>query len=343
MKTLRNLVIVIICQVAALQATAQDIHMSQFYETPILRNPALIGIFNGDVRVQAVYRNQWNSITTPYQTGTLSGELKFPVGQYYDYVTTGLQLSFDRAGTSQLQSVQVLPAINYHKSLSEDKSSYLSLGVTGGFVQRQFDPTHLTFNNQYTNGRFDASAPTGEEGRLAKMGYTYLDAGVGLSYNSKIGEDIPYYIGAALYHFNRPKVSFYGDEGVELAPKWSFNAGITLPIDDKWKLIAQYNQVHQNSYNEYIGGAMLGYSLYDEGLDSDHGVYGGLMFRWNDALVPVIKIDMGAYEVGMSYDINVSTLRNASRSFGGFELSFVFKNFLNSRNTTLDATNCPSF
>lgn len=332
-----------ICQVVVLRAAAQDIHLSQFSETPILRNPALIGIFNGDVRVQAVYRNQWNSITIPYQTGTLSGELKFPVGQYYDYVTTGLQMSFDRAGTSQLQSVQVLPAINYHKSLSENKSSYLSLGAMGGFVQRQFNPAHLTFNNQYTNGRFDASAPTGEEGRLAKQGYTYLDAGVGLSYNSVIREDIPFYIGAALYHFNKPKVSFYGDESVELQPKLSFNAGITIPLDEKFKMIAQYNQIHQGTYREYIGGALIGYSLFDEGLESDHGVYGGLYLRWNDALVPVIKIDMGAYELGMSYDINVSTLRAASRSFGGFELSFVFKNFLNSRNSSLDATNCPRF
>ncbi|MCK7559729.1 PorP/SprF family type IX secretion system membrane protein [Chitinophaga sedimenti] len=279
MKTLRNIVAATMCLAASLRAGAQDIHMSQFYETPILRNPALIGIFNGDVRVQAVYRNQWNSMTTAYQTGTLSGELKFPVGQYYDYVTTGLQMSFDRAGESQLQSVQALPAVNYHKSLSADKSSYLSLGVMGGFVQRQFDPTHLTFNNQYTNGRFDAAAPTGEEGRLTKQGYTYFDAGVGLSYNSTIGEDVPYYIGAALYHLTSPKVSFYGDKGVELAKKWSFNAGITIPLDEKFRMIAQYNQMHQGTYNEYIGGALIGYSLYDEGLESDHGIYGGMFFR----------------------------------------------------------------
>ncbi len=77
---------------------AQDIHLSQFMETPILRNPALIGLFRGDVRFQGVYRNQWNSVTIPYQTGTLSGEMKFPVGNYNDHVTAGIQASFDRAG-----------------------------------------------------------------------------------------------------------------------------------------------------------------------------------------------------------------------------------------------------
>ena len=42
------------------KAETQDIHFSQFSETPLLRNPALAGIFSGDVRVQAVFRNQWN-------------------------------------------------------------------------------------------------------------------------------------------------------------------------------------------------------------------------------------------------------------------------------------------
>src|ERR1044071_9102382 len=78
---------------------AQDLHMSQFFETPLLRNPALAGIFEGDVRVQAVYRDQWNSVTTGYRTASLSGEYKTPVGKGDDYVTFGMQLFYDRAGT----------------------------------------------------------------------------------------------------------------------------------------------------------------------------------------------------------------------------------------------------
>ncbi|MBV7533414.1 PorP/SprF family type IX secretion system membrane protein [Chitinophaga sp. sic0106] len=322
---------------------AQDIHLSQFYETPILRNPALIGIFNGDVRVQAVYRNQWNQVTIPYQTGSLSGEIKFPVGNANDYVTTGLQLTYDRAGTSRLQSTQILPAINYHKSLNADKASFLSLGFMGGFVQRQFDPANMTFDNQYTGGRFDPSMATGEEGKLALRGYSYLDAGVGLSYNSVIREEVNYYIGVGYFHFNSPKVSFYNDKSIMLNPKITFNAGISIPLEERVKLVAEYNQLHQGSYSEYIGGAMLRYALMDQGLESTKGIYGGLFLRWNDALIPTVKLDMDKYELGMSYDANISQLRTASQSFGGFEISLVFKGFLNSRNSTLESVNCPRF
>ena len=59
---------------------AQDIHFSQFFETPLWRNPSLAGIYNGDIRVQAVYRDQWNSVTNAYRTGSLNAEFKMPVG-----------------------------------------------------------------------------------------------------------------------------------------------------------------------------------------------------------------------------------------------------------------------
>ncbi|KAA2240480.1 type IX secretion system membrane protein PorP/SprF [Chitinophaga agrisoli] len=345
-RLLRSLLLMVItgtCALTPARVAAQDIHLSQFYETPILRNPALIGIFNGDVRVQAVYRNQWNSVTVPYQTGSISGEMKFPVGMSNNFVTAGLQMTYDRAGTSRLQSVQVLPAFNFHKSLSEDKSSFLSLGVMGGIVQRQFDPTHLTFNNQYTNGRFDPYAPTGEDGRLALRGYAYLDAGIGLSYNGTLGENTNFFLGAAAFHLNRAKVSFYKDDGIELDMKFTINAGITVPVSENVKVIAQYNELHQGAYSEFIGGALVGYGLLDQGLESDRGIYGGLFLRWNDAVVPTIKLDMGSWEVATSYDANISALRTASQSFGGFEISLVFKSFLNSRNSTLESTNCPRF
>ncbi|PUZ27401.1 type IX secretion system membrane protein, PorP/SprF family [Chitinophaga costaii] len=339
MKSLLKISLFIACLGCTATITAQDIHLSQFSETPILRNPALIGIFNGDVRVQAVYRNQWNSVTIPYETGTISGELKYPVGTT-DFVTVGLQLTYDRAGTSKLQSTQVFPAFNYHKSLSDDKSTFLSLGAMGGLVQRQFDITHLTFDNQYTNGRFDPTASTGEDGRLSLRGYTYLDAGVGLSFNSVIGENTNYYIGAALYHFNRPKVSFMGDKSIQLQAKITFNAGITIPVSENVKVIAQYNELHQGSYSEFIGGAMIGYGLLSQGLESDHGVYGGVYYRYGDAIIPMVRLDMGKYEIGFSYDSNISSLTPASHGQGGFEISLVFKAF---RNEDVANMACPRF
>src|SRR5258705_8651271 len=90
-----------------LTASSQDVHFSQFFEAPLWRNPSLAGIFTGDVRVQAVYRDQWNSVTNAYKTGSLNAEYKMPVGKGNDFVTTGIEVLFDRAGTIGWTSTHV--------------------------------------------------------------------------------------------------------------------------------------------------------------------------------------------------------------------------------------------
>ncbi|MEO6357893.1 MAG: type IX secretion system membrane protein PorP/SprF, partial [Ferruginibacter sp.] len=77
---MKNDVHIILCcmfvLLSSLQVAGQDIHFSQFFETPLLRNPALGGLFSGDIRLQSVYRTQWQSVTVPYQTVSLNGEYK---------------------------------------------------------------------------------------------------------------------------------------------------------------------------------------------------------------------------------------------------------------------------
>src|SRR3954464_20900 len=81
------------------RANGQDIHFSQFFEAPLLRNPSLAGIYTGDIRVQAVYRDQWNSVTNAYKTASVNGEYKMPIGKMNDFITIGLQFLYDKAGT----------------------------------------------------------------------------------------------------------------------------------------------------------------------------------------------------------------------------------------------------
>src|SRR5438034_4356346 len=100
---------------------AQDIHFSQFFEAPLLRNPSLAGLFAGDIRVQMVYRDQWNSFTNAYKSGSLNAEYKMPVGKGDDFLTAGMQILFDKSGTAGLTTTDFLPALNYHKSFSSNK------------------------------------------------------------------------------------------------------------------------------------------------------------------------------------------------------------------------------
>ena len=151
-KIIQIIILLVAVNGSGLKAFSQDIHFSQFFEAPLWRNPSLAGIYTGDVRVQAVYRDQWNSVTNAYRTGSLNAEYKMPVGKGDDFVSTGLQLLYDKAGTIGWMSTHILPVLNYHKSLSTDHNRYLSLGFMGGWIQRRFDPSKVTTNSQYDNG-----------------------------------------------------------------------------------------------------------------------------------------------------------------------------------------------
>lgn len=54
---------------------AQDIHFSQYYSAPLTINPALTGGFAGDYRAGVNYRSQWVSVTVPYRTFDIYGDL----------------------------------------------------------------------------------------------------------------------------------------------------------------------------------------------------------------------------------------------------------------------------
>jgi type IX secretion system PorP/SprF family membrane protein len=313
---------------------AQDIHFSQFFEAPLWRNPSLAGIYTGDIRVQAVYRDQWNSVTNAYRTGSVNAEMKFPVGKSDDFVSAGLQLLYDRAGTIAWTTTHVMPAFNYHKALSSERNRYLSLGFMGGWVQRRFDVSKATTNSQYENGGLGESFPSSQ--------FSYIDGSVGLSYNSNLGDDPDhnYFLGAAYHHFNRPRGSFYRQSEIEMEPKWVFSGGIKFGVTDYSYITLQGDQSFQGKFSETVAGALYGLKLGDDPVNPLYTVHAGAFLRWNDALIPVIKIDYNPFSLAFSYDVNISKLKPSSYGRGGFELSVTYRAFRAARNEYLL---CPRF
>ena len=314
MKKRITILIAILNLIFTFSVQSQDLHLSQFFGTPLLRNPALAGIFTGDVRVQAVYRDQWNSVTSGYRTGSLSGEYKVSVGKGDDYVTWGMQLFYDRAGTVSFTQTKILPALNYHKSISSEKNTYLSLGFMGGWVQHSIDLSKVTTNSQYDQ--------MGLGENITDPTYSYLDGSVGMSLNSAMNSnpDNNYYIGAAYHHFNRPGNSFYRDKNIELNPKWVFSGGLKLAGNEYSYVSIEADHSRQGSFTETVFGATYAYKIGAYPDEPDYVLSIGTYMRWNDALIPVVKLDYHPFSVSFSYDANISKLKPSSHGRGGFEI-----------------------
>ena len=316
---------------------AQDIHFSQFYETPLFRNPALAGINNADVRVQTVYRTQWTSVANAYKTASANAEYKMPVGNGDNFATLGLQMFYDRAGTTDLTSTQVLPALNFHKSVSAERNTYVSVGFMGGLVQRRIDRSKMTTNSQYEG--------YGDGESAINAAYQYFDGSVGISLNSDFGANPAnsFILGIAYHHINRPNSSFFADGNIEMAPKYVYTGALKLGVTETSDMTFHLDHTRQGAYVETIGGLLYSLKLGDDYENPLYTLSGGAFLRWKDAFIPTIKLDYRPFSVGLSYDVNVSPLKSSSGGRGGFELSLTYNGFLNRDNSSLNAVHCPRF
>lgn len=337
-KKVKRLVAGLLATCCSLLAYSQDINFSQFYELPLLRNPALSGMFTGDLRITSAFRNQWGAVTVPYRTQALGAELKFGVSSV-DYLSIGVQVTNDVAGDSKLGKTAVLPALTFHKSINGDKDTYLSLGFLGGPVQQRFDPSKLTFDDQFVNGSYSPTNPTRQ--MFGNTNITYYDASVGLLFSSVFGNDIKYYLGASYFHFTQPKVAFSAANDIRLNTKLMFNGGLAAPTSDFDKIILYADVFSQGGSTQTQGGLMYKHDLIQEDVDDAVSLSAGAFVRWNDAVMPLLKLDYYQLGIGVTYDVNISKLRSASNARGGFELTASYRTFLNIRNSSAAAVRCP--
>ena len=322
-------------------AVAQDLTYSQFYEQPLLRNPALAGVFTGDMRVSMAFRDQWESVTVPFRTTSLSAEYKLPASKNNDVFTLGTQVTVDAAGDIRLRRTQLLPAVCFHKSLNTEQDSYLSVAFIGGLVSSQFDQTLAIFGDQYQNGNVTPNTSTQP---LKATGYSYFDLSTGIAYSTNFAETGHIYFGAALSHLNHPVIrTTTGTSTYVLPEKYTLNFGINLPLTERSKLIGYADYFAQNGNRQLLIGALYGMDIQKYFDNNSYSLYFGSFLRWNDSFIPILKLDFQHYSIGMSYDVNISKLVVVSNYRGGFEFTASIKGFLTNTSEALKKVKCVNF
>ncbi len=343
----RCLAVAILCWLCPAFAMAQaDIHFSQFYETSILRNPALTGVFESDYKFGAYMRNQWSSISHPYVTALVSGEYRTPVSMASnDFISFGVLGYHDKAGSIDQKITGVYPAINYNKAINEQRNTFLSVGITGGYLQYSFDPAKATFNNQYQpGGGYSPTNPTGETLPNAKM--NLWDIGAGVNFNTSTGADnrATFVLGISGYHFMQPKFSYFNVPGITQNIRWNANAGFSVGLTESLDMVLHANYAMQSTYNEILAGGLISWTDHSSRVGPQYSVSAGVFYRLNDALVPVVKVKYKNVAIGFSYDVNISTLTPASNMQGAYEITlFVLGSKSRDKAGMLKKTMCPRF
>ena len=342
MKKTKLFLFFIVCKFVAFGQA--DIHFSQFYETSILRNPALTGIFADDYKFGVYYRNQWSSITFPYQTILASAETRLEISHSSeDFVSFGILGFSDKAGSLDQRITTFYPAINYNKSINAVHHTYLSVGFTGGYIQYSFDPSKATFNNQYLNGAFDPNNPSLEIFPNSNM--SFWDVGAGVNLNSSLGQEntTTYMVGVSGYHFTQPNFSYYKIPNITLNMRWNANFALSFEINQNLNMQIQSNYASQGTYSEIMLGSLLNWNVTNIGASPVFTLSLGAFYRYNDAIIPVVKLKYLNMALGISYDVNVSTLKEASNMRGGYETTLFLTGLFSRNSGASQKMVCPRF
>lgn len=334
----------LLCQVAQ----AQDIHYSQFYNSPLNISPGLTGIFQGNTRLMANYRTQWRAVPVDYLTFTGSVDTKFvPRGDQNGFFSAGLLFNYDEAGLSKLQQLQLGLNGSYTQKLSD--YSYLTLGLRLDGNQRSFDVDALSFDEQFDKGRGQFDPEFSNQESFLNDNNTFFGVGAGVNFriqglsSSELVDDYTKRskldLGVGLFHINRPNQSFYDGYKARLFMRISPYAAGALMLSRRFDVVGNFTAQFQGPYTEMLGMAGVKYHL-DPQLGNQMALQLGVGYRFDkisDAYYPTFEFFYNSWQVGLSYDVNVSGFKIATLRRGGPELSL---RYIFSKPTPLFKT-CP--
>lgn len=308
---------IIILQILVLltgSAVAQDARFSQYYHSPLTLNPSLAGNGIEYIRVAGLYRTQWAGMGTPFTTQG------FSVDKVVNNVGIGGVITRNAAGEGAIRTLNLAGNLAYHFHLGSEKKNTVSLGVQVGVINKSFDESKLTFDNQYNPDLgYDPSLSSGEI--YTSTSITRADVNIGAfwqrGWNNK---DIRFrpFAGFALFHVTRPPNSFI-DSDDRQPVKQSVTAGAGYMINDQFEIKPSVMILRQDLFRETTFGAMASYQL-----DERNTIQAGVYTRMNDAIIAYAGYQMNRVTVGMSYDINNSELSSSGKGTNAFEISLAW-------------------
>jgi type IX secretion system PorP/SprF family membrane protein len=320
-------------------ATAQDPNFSQFFASPMTLNPALTGKFDGVFRFSANYRNQWPSISNAYTTTTASLDMSVMKSRIpeIDQFGIGVMGYSDKAGDGALNSTYYGLSMAYHKGLDENGYNHIGAGFQGVYMNKRLNTASLKFQDQLTP--FGFTGVTSESFSSSQVNLNYFDLNAGLIYTGSTNGYNNYYLGASMYHINRPRESFQEGSFV-LNARTTIQGGAKIPVGTYNSFhIAANHSMQAKAHNTMLGGAFCLNVNNDE--ENPTNVYLGSWYRFQDALIPYMGLEFGEWHFGASYDINTSSLKAASNSRGGVEISLIY--IKKPSDPSTKKLNCPKF
>lgn len=294
----------------------QDYHFSQFDASPLSLNPATTGMFEGSVRGHIQHRQQWKSVTkNPFITDNAAFD--FPKKKF----GFGINILNSKAGATKFNTLHMALSTSYEVTRDRSDIHHLTCGVQLGFVNKSINLSNATYDNQYNTangGSFDQNI--GSDEYFQNTSYIIPELSFGLYYHtSHKTRRLNPYIGVAAFHLTEPKEAFLNGNSKVLR-KYVGSGGTKIKINELNTINVSFLVMQQANIQEATIGLMEHYYL----SGSDAYLLLGAFYRYKDAVILHAGLMYKEYTLRFSYDINISSLNDYSRSRGGFEISITY-------------------
>lgn len=290
-----------------------DPHFTQFYVYPSWLNPALTGVFDGNLRVSGIYRSQWANVSA-FNTYGIAVDVNTEKN-----INFGGSIMRQSAGNGGYNYTTAYGNVAYTGvKFGPNLMKRIVFGIQAGFIDRRFDPLKLTYGSMWNpvTGRVDQ--PSGE--MMARNSAMSFDAGAGVLYfDAQPGKKANFYGGFAASHLTRPEDHFRASGSGRLPVRMNGHAGVRININDRFSLTPNLLYVRQGNAEIKMIGAYAQFKAIE-----NTELMIGANYRLNDAFSPYLGFTYGNFMLGASYDINNSDLGRMVNGANTFEISLTF-------------------
>ncbi|RXK85834.1 PorP/SprF family type IX secretion system membrane protein [Filimonas effusa] len=304
------LLVLVLC---AARLNAQvDPHFSGYYIYPSWLNPALTGTFDGSYRVAAIYRNQWASISAPFETIGVNGEFTTEKN-----LNVGVSLLRQTAGDGGYSYTTGYGSVSYTGlKFGKEGMHRVHFGLQAGFIQRRFDRSKLSFGSQWNAVTgYNPNLTPNEE--LSRTSAAAFDAGAGVMYfDATPGKKLNLFGGFAASHLSQPDDKFSATGTEKVPVRYTIHAGARIAVSNEFSITPNVLYLRQRSAEEKMIGAYGQYIISDE-----TNLMGGINYRFKDAFSPFVGFTYKNIMFGAAYDVNNSDLGKIVNGANSFEFS----------------------
>jgi type IX secretion system PorP/SprF family membrane protein len=323
---------------------SQDIHFSQFIATPLLINPAQTAL-GGNARMILNYKNQWQSVGSPFRTYAFSGDVALNKSKTHpNYFGMGVLFYSDKAGDSQMGTTE--GALTFSGIVKVSDNSKFSGGMLFGFSQRSINYDKLLWENQYDGLTLNSALASNEPAGLKAYHFFDLGGGVCWTYGKEekyisANDGVRATVGISVWHFGLPRYTFYGISDERLNTKLIMHSAVEMGLANSNVIFApNLLYMKQGKLHELDLGGIFKFIIKENskytGRIKASAIGIGVSYRYKDAIIPQFSYENSAYAFGISYDANISQLKAASEMRGGMEvyIRFATDHLFTSRNSS---------